>query len=221
MNKLLTTLTIIFAAAFSAHADWVIVQNSNTEGQTKEITLKIKGDLARVDMGGAMSALLGADGITMLMHQQKMMMRMDKERLKKTMEMAAKLGVVRNGKAATKPTATGRKEKVGEWEAEIYTWEGDGGKGTFWVAKDFPKAAEINAVSDKMSKVMGSPMSSMAPRAVDFPGMVVKSEMTMMGRTIVTTLVSATEQEVDAKEFTAPEGYHEMQMPMLPGGAPK
>lgn len=221
MNKSMAIFALFLAATLSARADWVIVQNSSTEGQAKEITLKIKGDLARVNMGSDISALLGADGITMLMHQQKMMMRMDKERLKKTMELAAKLGVVHNGKTPTKPTATGRREKLGKWDTEIYTWAGDGGNGTFWVAKDFPKATEINAISEKMSKVMGSPMSSMAPRATDFPGMVVKSEVTMMGRTIVTTLVSATEQEVDAKEFTAPEGYQEMKMPMLPGGAPK
>jgi hypothetical protein len=95
------------------------------------------------------------------------------------------------------------------------------GKGRFWVAKDFPKFAEINAVSDKLGKAMGSPMASMAPQASDFNGMVVKSEMVMMGKTIITTLVSAKEQDVDVKEFTAPEGYNEMKMPALPGGAPK
>lgn len=84
------------------------------------------------------------------------------------------------------------------------------------MVKDFPKFAEINAVSDKLGKAMGNPMAKMAPQAADFGGMVVKSEMTTMGKNISTSLVSAKEQELDAKEFTAPEGYSEMKMPALP-----
>lgn len=216
MKKL--AILLILLCFSSARADWVIIQKSVRDGEEKQMTLKIKDDMARVDIGSAMSALMGKDGMTMLMHRQKMMMKLDPATLKKTMEAAAKLGVSQGGGPAAKPAATGQKEKVGGWEAEIYTWEGSMGKGRFWVAKDFPKFAEINAISDKMGKATGSLMSSMAPQASDFPGMVVKSEMTMMGKTIVTTLVSAKEQDVDAKEFTAPEGYNEMKMPTLPGG---
>jgi hypothetical protein len=79
--------------------------------------------------------------------------------------------------------------------------------------KDFPKFAEINALNDKLSKAMGNPTAKIAPQASDFAGMVVKSEMTMMGKNITTLLVSAKEQELDAKEFAAPEGYNEMKMP--------
>lgn len=218
MKKLAPLLAVLFCLS-SARADWVIVQKTTRDGGETAMTLKIKGDQARVDMGDAMSALMGAEGMTMIMHQQRVMMKMDAATVKQTMEAAAKLGGVQGGGPTAKPVATGQTEKVGEWDAEIYTWEGTMGKGRFWVAKNFPKFAEINAVSDKMGKAMGSPMSGMAPQASDFPGMVVKSEMTMMGKTIVTKLVSATEQDIDAKEFAAPEGYQEMKMPSLPGGA--
>jgi aminoglycoside N3'-acetyltransferase len=48
-----------------------LVQKTNTDGQEKEMTTKIKGDLARVDIGSEMSAILSAEGMTVLMHAQK------------------------------------------------------------------------------------------------------------------------------------------------------
>ncbi len=221
MKKIALILTFLSSVVSSALADWVIIQKTNSDGVEKEMTLKIKGELARVNMGPDMSAIMGADGMTMLMHSQKVLMKMDAATVKQAMEMAAKLGGPQSGAPAAKPVATGQKEKIGEWDCEIFSWEGTMGKGRFWVAKDFPKFAEINAVNDKLGKAMGNPMASMAPQASDFKGMVVKSEMVMMGKTIITMLVSAKEQEVDAKDFAAPEGYTEMKMPVMPGASAK
>jgi hypothetical protein len=90
-------------------------------------------------------------------------------------------------------------------------------KGRFWVAKDFPKFAEISAVQDKLGKLVGGAVSGMAPQASDFGGMVVKSEMTIMGKSVNSQLISAKEETVDPKEFVAPADYKEMKRP----GAPK
>jgi hypothetical protein len=214
-----TWIVLLFAVSL-AHADWVIVQKTTTEGQEKETTTKIKGEQARVDVDNQMSVIVGSEGMLMLMHAQKVLMKMDLATMKTALEMAAKASAPLDKEPAPKPVATGQKEKVGEWDTEVYTWEGPLGKGRFWVAKDFPKFAEINAMNDKLGKAMGNAMAGLAPQAADFGGMVVKSEMTMMGKSMNTQLVSAKEQEVDAKEFTAPEGYNEMKMPMMPGGAP-
>jgi hypothetical protein len=220
MKLFARSLLVLLLTATCASADWVIVQKTTTEGQDKETVTRIKGEQARVDVGAEMSVIAGADGMVVLMHAQKMLMKMDLAKMRTALEMAAKAAGPLGNQPAAKPVATGQKEKVGEWEAEIYTWEGQIGKGRFWVAKDFPKFAEINAINDKLGKTMGNTMAGLAPQAADFNGMVVKSEMTMMGKNVSTLLVSAMEQEVDAKEFTAPAGYNEMKMPMLPGGAP-
>lgn len=210
---------LLFTATF-ASADWVIVQKTTTEGQEKETVTKIKGEQARVDVDKQMSVIVGAEGMMMLMHSQKIMMKMDLATMKSALEAAAKTSAPLDKEQKSKPVATGQKEKVGEWEAEIYTWEGPLGKGRFWVVKEFPKFAEIAAVNDKLGKAMGSAMAGLAPQATDFNGMVVKSDMTMMGKSMTTLLVSAKEQDVDVKEFAAPEGYNEMKMPVMPAGAP-
>lgn len=215
MKLLVHSFLALCCAATLAHADWVMVQKSAVDGQVKDTTTKIKGEQARVDVAGEMSVLLDASGMTMLMHAQKVMMKADLATMKALVESAKK---TTGGAAATtaKPVATGQKEKVGGWDAEIFTWEGPLGKGRFWVSKDIPKYAELNAVSDKLGKAMGSTMAGMAPQATDFDGMVVKSEMTLMGKTVVTTLESVKEQALEATEFTAPEGYTEMKMPTPP-----
>mgnify|MGYP000355425504 FL=1 len=214
MKSRFLSLIVLLLAATHARADWVLVQKTDAEGKETVVTTKIKGEQARVDMGDKMSAILGADGMVMMMHAQKMMMKMDLAALKASLE---KTGKGAGGQPAAKPVATGQKEKVGEWDAEIYTWEGTLGKGRFWVAKDFPKHAEISAISDKLGKVMGGVVSGISPQASDFDGMVVKSEMTMMGKSVVSHLVSAKEETVAPEEFAPPAGYTEMKMP----GAPK
>lgn len=207
------SLVVLFLAATLARADWVLVQKTNTEGKETQVTTKIKEDQARVDMGEKMSVIVGTEGMTMIMHAQKMIMKRDLATIKAAME---KMGKGAAGQPAAKPVSTGQKEKVGEWDTEIYTWEGQMGKGRFWVAKDFPNYAEISAFSDKLGKIVGGTMSALSPQASDFEGMVVKSEVTMMGKSVNSHLVSAKEETVPPEEFVPPAGYTEMKMPGAP-----
>lgn len=204
--------------ATSVCADWVVVQKATAEGKTEEILVRIKGEQTRLDAGKEMSIIAGgADGqMTMLMHQQKMMMRLNADTLKSVMALAgAAFGA---DQAVAKPVATGAKEKIGEYDCEVFTWSGKMGTGKFWVARDFPGYQALNAAQDKLMKAMGNPASAFSPQASDFPGMVIKSEMQVMGKSSVSELVSAKEEEVEAAIFTLPTDYQEMKMPALPGG---
>lgn len=217
------TLAFVLAAistAQSCFADWVIVQNVTTAGRSQQMTVKVKGSMARADVGKEMSMILDSDnaGVTMLMHQQKAIMKMDAATLKNAMAMAGKMLGDKAAAGGSKLTPTGQKEKIGEWEAEIVAWEGPAGAGKFWVAKEFPDFKEINAINDKMQKALGNPMAAAFPKSEEFNGMVVKSEMTVLGQTAVSELVSAKKADVDAKEFQAPEGYQQLALPGLPGG---
>jgi hypothetical protein len=220
MKTFLASLVLAALSIQPALADWVIVQKSTTDGQVQDMTFKIKGDKARFDAGPQMSVILdssGAGSATILLHAQKAVMKMDAEAMKGAMAMATSaLGGVASTPPA-KPQATGQKEKVGAYDTEVYTWSGPIGSGKFWVAKDFPQAKELNEIQDKMMKAMGSPMAALAPASTDFPGMVIKSEMTVMGKSVVSETVSAKEEPVDAAIFALPADYQEMKMPTLPG----
>ena len=202
----------------SACADWVIIQKTKTGDQDKQMTVKIKDNMIRNDIGASMSVLLDGNdgGARMFMHDTKTVIRMDPEMIK---GMGALAGQFMGGDAGPpKIKPTGEKVKVGHWDTEVYTWEGKMGSGRFYVAKSFPKFGDLNKAMDKLSKAMANPMSRMFPNNTDFPGMVVKSEMKMMGQVTTSELVSANEQSVSADDFKAPEGYKEQKMPGLPGG---
>ncbi|MES2598836.1 MAG: DUF4412 domain-containing protein [Verrucomicrobiota bacterium] len=216
MKKLLLIPALALLSFQAALADWVVIQKVVTDGAESTMTLKAKGDKSRMDMGDKMSLILDtASGDTvMFIHGQKMMMKISPESLKAMMAMAAQsLG----GEPAAKPVATDKNEKVGEHDCTIYTWSGKIGNGKFWVAKNFPDAVALNELQDKMMKAIGNPMASIVPQNSDFPGMVVKSEMEVMGKKSTAELVSAKQEPVADDAFKAPEGYQEMKMPALPG----
>jgi hypothetical protein len=218
MTRSRSLITALCLLATSACADWVLVQKATADDKTEEILIRIKDEQTRLDVGKEMSVIAGsADGqMTMLMHPQKMLMRLSADTLKGVMALAgAAFGA---DQAAAKPVATGMKEKIGEYDCEVFTWSGKMGSGKFWVARDFPGHQALNAAQDKLMKAMGNPASAFAPQAGDFPGMVIKSEMQVMGKSSVSELVSAKEEAVDAAIFVLPTDYQEMKMPGLPGG---
>ena len=220
MKLLSLAVGVVLLSSTLARADWVIVQKSSAAGQSQETTMKLKDDKVRIDQGDQMSMIMdgASGGMTMIMHGQKSVMKLDAEKLKGMMAMAAAaMGGGKEGGAAEKPVATGEKEKIGEYECEVYTWKGKMGAGKFWVAKDFKGYEKINAAGDKLMQAMGNPMAALMPQSSDFPGMVVKSEMQVMGQNAVTELVSAKEEAVEASAFDVPKDYKEVSMPAMPG----
>ena len=215
-------LFLVLFAAQSLRADWVIVENNIAGDQNKPTTIKIKDNLIRSDMGDKMTVLLNAtDGsVQMFMHAKKTLIRVNPATLKSMSALAGKFLAGGDDGLPVKPKATGEKVKVGEWDAEVYTWQSKIGSGKFYLSKDFPHFSELNAAMEKISKSMGNPMSSLYPSYADFPGMVVKSEMSMMGKPTTTELVSVKEGPLSDADFKAPEGYTEMKLPSFPGGAP-
>ena len=219
MKSLLRIAPLLLAAAF-VRADIVIEQKMESQFINGNIVMKVKGDQARMDMPapvvGNVTTFMNfksGDVITYV-HQQKMAMKMNLSEVKKQQEAGQKaLGV--DPSKLEKPKATGQKEKVGEYDTEIFEMNQGNLQAKLWIAKDFPNAQAIKDQMAKLSSSMGG--AGFDPAKVDVPGMVVKSEVnTPVGKMII-TLVSAKEQAVDDKEFIKPEGYQEMQMPKLPG----
>jgi hypothetical protein len=217
MKKLAVLFALIFSVQQSVQADWTLIQKTTADGKAEEMIIKVKGDKTRADIGEKMSMISDASTgeMLMFMHGQKMLMKMNGDSLKGIMALAGNL--LGKAEPPAKPAATGKLEKVGDYETEIYTWSGKIGSGKFWVAKTFDHFAELNAIQDKLMKAMGNSVVAMVPPNSDFPGMVVKSEISVLGKTATSELVSAKQDALDDAVFTAPEGYQEMKMPSLLG----
>ena len=216
---------IILSLAVSlvaAHADLVLQQTVESAMINGTVTTQIKGDKIRVDMPatpqGAMSTIMdlnSGDSVT-LMHDQKAAMKVPGAQIK---QMVEKMKQARASAGTNAPPPrfadTGKAEKVGSYNAEIYNWSSpDGANQTVWVTKDFPDYADIKVQMDKLNN---SPIAQIskgtAPDVSTLPGMVVKTQMEMNGQKVTSTLVSAKEQSVDASIFQTPQGYQEITQP--------
>ena len=221
MKSLLRIAPLLLAAAF-ARADIVIVQKMESLVINGEVTMKVKGDNARMDMpsplGGNVTTLMNfktGDMVTLLEIQgQKKAMKMNLSDVKKQQEAGQKaLGV--DPSKIEKPKATGQKEKVGEYDTEVFEMNQGTLQAKLWIAKDYPNAQSIKDQMAKLNASMGG--GGIDPSKIDVPGMVVKSEVSTPVGKMTITLVKAKEEPVDEKEFIKPEGYQDMQMPKLPG----
>ena len=124
--------------------------------------------------------------------------------------------VTKGGATAAAVKDTGEKEKVGDYNCEIYTWTDGGTTSKLWVTKDHPQAAALKALEKQMRSGFFGAMQS-GPDTTSLPGVAVKTEVTAQGQKITTTVLSVKEQDVDVKEFDVPAGYQSMTMP---GAAP-
>ena len=204
-----TLLAALLCASGVARADLVIVQKVEGSGQSGEQTIKIKGDKARTDMAQQVSMITnGASGeVVTLMHAQKTFLKVSAAQTKAMMEQMQKL---KPGGEPPKLTATGKKEKVGDYECEVFTTSFGGVGVTYWITKDFPN---YPAVLAQMEKLQAGSISAMGkglmPALKDFPGMQIKTEMDMGGKKVSTLLISAKEQNVDPASFDIPKDYKE------------
>jgi hypothetical protein len=204
----------LVAAAF-AHADLIILQRVEGGGQTGEQTIKIKGDKARTDLNPAVSMITdGATGdMITLMHTGRTYLKVPPEQTKAMMEQLQKF---RPTSEPAKLQPTGKKEKIGDYDCEIFTAGLGSLSVTYWIARDFPNYQSVLAQLDKFQSSTISAMGKgLLPEIKDMPGMPIKTEIDLNGKKIVTTVLSAKEENVDPKAFDIPAGYKEISSPAL------
>ena len=225
MNPSRALIALLTLASTGARADYVIVQKVEGGMQSGQMTLKIKDTNMRVDIAPQVSVItVGAtgDNIT-LMHTQKQFMRVPAEQTKALMEQMQKSQA--GGKPAStepaKASATGRKERVENRDCEIYEWARSGTAVTYWITKDFPNHAKINAaLAAAQSSGLGALARTVLPSATELPGMAVKTQMTVGTQKVITTIVSAKEETVDPALFTIPADYKELPGPAFNAPTP-
>jgi hypothetical protein len=210
----------------AAHADLVIVQKIEGAGQNGEVTMKIKGGKSRSDITPQITTLMDTNTgeMTTVMHAQKSYMKIPASTTKAVMAKMQEIQQQQGAANAAPPKLqpTGKKEKIGEYEAEQFTANVGNIKATYWIAKDFPNYAALLQQMRQLENGMGNVMKNVAPSPSEFPGMPVKTEIEMGPQKIVTTLISVKDEPVAESEFEVPAGYTEMTAPQfnLPSGQP-
>ncbi len=227
MKRLSLLAALVFTVGAS-HADLILEQKLESPAQNGTITVKMKGDNVRIDMPtspmGPMSTIMNVTtGDTLsLVHGQKMAMKVSGAQTKAMMEMMKKqMPAGASDGAAPKLTKTGKTEKVGGYDTEIYTWSNGGTTQTLWVAKDFPNFADFKEELAKLNKSAAAGIAKdLQPDFSALPGMVVKTVAETGGTTMTTTLITAKQEPVAAALFEAPADYQSMAAPAMPGTPP-
>jgi hypothetical protein len=213
MKQFFILLAIAWAAG-DARADLVMQQQIVTPGYNGVATIKVKGAKVRLDLYAgqpqAWSTITDFNTglITTLMHSQKIFVKTAGAPMQQTRPAGAGAA-----SKAPVPHATGKTQKVGEYDTELYTWANARGiTGTAWVARSFPDYARVRADLAVLDKTAGAD-NDVSPELSTLPGMVVRSEVAGGGQTITMALMSAKEGPLDTSLFAVPHDYKELPQP--------
>ena len=217
----LTCLTIIavFSLAFSVRGDLTIVQKVEGVGPMSEMTMKIKGDKARVEVGPQMTTIIdGKTGEALtLMHEQKMLMRISAEQAKAAAAAMGQSMAAGADAAPMKVTPSGKKETINGYETEEYTYESPAMKASYWVSKTYPNLESIMKQLQAISSQATTASPAGMPDFRHFPGFPLRTNVSMGGQQFTTTVTSVKHDPLSDTEFAAPQGYQEMKMPDMSG----
>ena len=203
----------------TSRADLTIVQKVEGGGPVADVTIKIKGDKARIEAMPQMSTIIdGKTGeIITLMNSQKSAIRMSAEKMKAASAMVDKFTAPDKKKGAQQPklTPTGKKEMVNGYEAEEYVYEAPDLKAVYWIAPKYPEGAEILKQMQSLKSESWTASNARLPDYRDFPGLPIKTVITAGDKKITSTVTSVTKAPVDEGEFSIPKDFREVKTPEI------
>ncbi len=204
----------------AAHADLTIVQKVEGSEGTNKITLKIKGDKARVEISPQITTIMDAKtgDLTNLLNDDKKVIRIAGEKAKAMAEMAKAL-TKENDAATAAPKPTGKKETINGYETEEYLTDTPKYQASYWVAKNFPN---YQAVLQQMAVLQNGAFAAMRkglPDYANLPGLPIRTQIKIDGKNQMTsTIESVNTNPLADSEFAVPAGYSEMKVPDFIGG---
>jgi|KBSMisStaDraftv2_1062788.scaffolds.fasta_scaffold146227_2 hypothetical protein len=217
---LLATVFVVFA---SARADLTLVQTvDGGGGQNQHITMKVKGDKARVEIGSQLTTIIDSKTGTVinLMTEKKVAMTISGDKAKAMAEMA-KAFVKEEAPAQPAPKPTGKKETINGYETQEYVSDSPKFHASYWVAPTYPNYA---AILQQMSVLRNGAFASITKGMPDYstlPGMPMRTHVrTANEHEITSTIESISVSPLPDADFTVPAGYSEMKMPDLLGTKP-
>ncbi len=221
---------LIVLAAFAgpvcgARADLTIVEKVEGAAPTSAITIKIKGDKAKIEGTSRTTTIIDAKNgeITHLINDRKLFIRMSNEKVRAAMEMVNRF----DEKADEKPklTPSGKKATINGYEAEEYNFDSGKTKAAFWLAPKYPDAPAILKQLHVLNAGPWKMQNAQVPDYNDLPGVPLKFVSTMGGLDLITTVTSIKEDPLSDSEFDVPADFQEMkspkfQKPWLPAQTP-
>jgi len=220
MRQFHSILFALLCSGAALRADLVQEQQASDTNGTQTATMKISGDLMRLDQPAShLSVILDLktrDSYTLITTNNTYLKRFGSE-IKWEMQQEKKYtsGTNEMDQPSARPVDTGKSESVAGYEAEIFAWSGaHGATQTLWVATNFPNFQAIRAELAKLDHFNDTgPHRNAQPMLSQLPGMVVKSVSTIKKNALTNTLVAVKVEPVEDSLFKVPAGYTLYQRP--------
>jgi hypothetical protein len=200
-------------AAF-ARADLTVVQNVEGDANAAHVTLRVKGDKARVEISPEVTMILdaGTGELITLMNNQKTVMRISGERAKAMAEMAG--AESKDSGIEAPPQPTGQKKVINGYDTDEYVSDSPKYHTIYWVAKNYPNYQNILSQLSVLHKSVFAAMHKNMPDYNKLPGLPIRTEIKSQGKMdIISTLVSVNTDPLPDSDFAIPAGYSELKMP--------
>lgn len=220
MNAIRSLGLVVISVAASARADLTIVQKVEGPMINGPVTVRIKGDKARIDASAQASTIVnGKTGeMITLMNEQKRYTRITADRARAMMETVARFSG--GNMDASKPAnlvATGKKETIDGYETEEYVRETPHLKVSYWIAASYPGGAAITKQLEATTPSMWGPAAQTSPDFRGLPGVPLKSIVKLNTTEIVSTVTSIKQEALADSLFEPPPDFQEMKLPDLGG----
>jgi hypothetical protein len=202
----------------TARGDLTIVQKVEGIGSFKQITTKLKGDKARVEVSPEMATIIDNKSGEMLnlMNGKKKFLRISADKSKAIAELASKYGGV-SSVATAKPKLkpTGKKEMINRYEAEEYVRESPSVKESYWIALKYPDSAAIVKQLQAIAPAAWNDIAKGMFDYSDFPGLPLRTIIKTNGSEIISTITSIEQGPLSEAEFSVPKDFEDLKVPNL------
>jgi hypothetical protein len=220
-------LFLLLLLCAQARADLTIVQKVEGAEGLHKITMKVKGEKARVEVTPEVTTIVdGKTGdVLNILHGKKIVMRLPGDKAKAAAEMARTF-VQENAPGQSPPKPTGKKETIDGYETTEYVTDSPKFHASYWVATDYP---DYKKILDQMSVLKKGAFASVTRGMPDYnalPGLPLRTVVRIQGQPEITsTIESVSLAPLPDSDFVAPSGYTEMALPdinlQIPGQSPK
>jgi hypothetical protein len=210
-------LIVTASLLVTARGDLTIVQKVEGSGSVKQITTKLKGDKARVEVAPEVTTIVDnkSGEVLNLMNAEKKFLRISADKSKAIAEMASKYGAAEAPAEKSKLKPTGRKEMINGYEAAEYVRESPSLKESYWIALNYPDSA---AIVKQLQAIIPAAWNDVAKGMLDyrdFPGLPLRTIIKTDRREIISTITSIKQDPLSEAEFSVPNDFQELKVPNL------
>src|SRR6266403_1081908 len=201
-----------------------------TVAAATNMTIKVKGDKARIDASPQVSAIF--DGTTgeliNLLNDHKTIVRISPDKMRAIADMLNQFSSNKAGSDKPRLTSTGQREMINGYDTEQYTYDGPDFKATYWIASNYPSGVAVLAQLQSIKSELWDAANTKMPDFRDFPGLPIRIRMIVATENpagghgasgsghpteITSTITGVSLASVPDSQFTVPADFKETKLP--------